>query len=764
MTVSLRVMSAGKGYEYLLRTVVAGDADRSLGTPLTRYYREESTPPGYWLGVGVGEFGGGAVASGDPVTAQQLERLLGAGHDPVTGDPLGRPYPRFMSPVDRAEARVARLPSGLGVAERAEAVAAITAEEARRGSRAAVAGYDLTFSVPKSVSVLWAVADAATQARVVDVHHQAVADVVGLLEREVAATRSGPGSVVQEPVVGVAATAFDHYDSRANDPQLHTHVVVSNKVRTRRDGVWRSLDSRPVHAATVGLSEYYSAVLADRLTAEFGLDWERRARGAGRSVQWEIAGVREDLIDEFSSRRRMIEQAKDQIVAEYVATHGRQPSRAAVIKMRAQATLSTRPLKQVHSLADLTAAWRERAHVLLGREPIDWARDVVGGGTRHAVTFDRVPAEMIGEVAARVVAAVGEKRSTWRHWNLWAEASRQTMGWRLVTALDRERLVEAVVASAEEQSVRITPPETALTPSTLRRADGTSMFRSRYATVLTSEQILAAEQRLLERGNDLAGPYLAREVMAAVAATEHDGRLLSVEQAGALERVVTSGRRVDLLLGPAGAGKTTAMTALRRAWVTQFGPGSVVGLAPSAAAAQVLATDLQIECDNTAKWLWEHDHGRADFTAGQLVVIDEATLASTLTLDRITALAANADAKVLLVGDHAQLQSVDAGGAFSMLRSDRGGSRPAADRGAPLLPRLGEAGLSRSARRRCRRRRDVHRARPRALRPHRRDDRRRLRCLARRHPGGPAHPAGHRLRRARARPQRPRPRRAHPRR
>ena len=141
--------------------------------------------------------------------------------------------------------------------------------------------------------------------------------------------------------------------------------------------------------------------------------------------------------------------------------------------------------------------------------------------------------------------------------------------------------------------------------------------------------------------------------------------LLSAEQSETLAGIAVSGRQVDLLVGPAGAGKTTAMHALKTAWTKAHGKGSVVGLAPSAVAAQVLAEDLGIGCENTAKWLHEFDRGRAQFRKGQLVIIDEATLAGTLTLDRLTALAAEAGAKVLLVGDWAQLQSVDAGGAFT---------------------------------------------------------------------------------------------------
>lgn len=113
------------------------------------------------------------------------------------------------------------------------------------------------------------------------------------------------------------------------------------------------------------------------------------------------------------------------------------------------------------------------------------------------------------------------------------------------------------------------------------------------------------------------------------------------------------------------------MNALRRAWEAEHGTGSVVGLPPSAVAAQVLADDLGIETENTAMWWQNHLTKGLNFQPGQLVVVDEASLARTLSLDRVTGLAQQAGAKVLLVGDDAQLQSVDAGGAFSMLAHDR---------------------------------------------------------------------------------------------
>jgi conjugative relaxase-like TrwC/TraI family protein len=672
----MRVMSAGDGYKYLLRTVATGDGDRMLSTPLTRYYTEEGTPPGRWLGSAVAALGGGSVVVGDQVTETQLQLLIGMGRDPVTGDPLGSAYRNYPTVTERIQQRTAGLDSELPVTERAEAVAAIEAEETAKGSRKAVAGFDFTFSIPKSASVLWAVADAGTQSLIADAHHAAVAEMVAFIERGVAATRVGVagrnGAVAQADVTGVIATAFDHYDSRAGDPHLHTHVVISNKVQTAHDGKWRSLDGRPLHAATVALSELHEAVFADHLARAFGVEWEARDMGRDRNPAWAIAQVPEELVVEFSSRSRQIEQEKNRLIAEYVERHGRQPSLATIIKLRAQATLATRPEKQVRSLADLTAEWRARATHLLGEDATAWARTVTANGAPLLLRADDVPLDVIASLGRSVVEAVGEKRSTWRRWNLTAEAARQTMPYRFATTRDREAVVGMVVDVAEHASLRLTPPEFASSPAVFRRLDGTSRFRPAASTVYSSVELLAAEDRVLERARATTAPTVPVEIVEKVTARpDRDGRLLGADQAGALAAVAVSGRVVDVLVGPAGAGKTTAMRALRTAWEREHGRGSVVGLAPSAVAAQVLADDLGIRTENTAKWWDTHQRTGATFRRGQLVIIDEASLAGTLSLDRITALAEQASAKALLVGDWAQLQSVTAGGAFSLLVHDR---------------------------------------------------------------------------------------------
>ncbi|KJL23476.1 Multifunctional conjugation protein TraI [Microbacterium oxydans] len=672
----MRVMSAGDGYKYLLRTVASGDGDRSLSTPLTRYYAEKGSPPGRWLGSAVTALGSGAITVGDQVTETQLQLLVGMGRDPVTGDPLGSAYRNYPTAIERIQKRTAKLDGDLGVTERAEAVAAIEAEELAKGSRKAVAGFDFTFSIPKSASVLWAVSDSGTQSLIAGAHHAAVAEMVAFMEREVAATRVGAvgrnGAVAQVDVTGMIATAFDHYDSRAGDPHLHTHVVISNKVQTAHDGKWRSLDGRPLHAATVALSELHEAVFADHLTRAFGVGWEAREMGRDRNPAWAISAVPEKLVVDFSSRSRQIEQEKNRLIAEYVERHGRQPSPTTVIKLRAQATLATRPEKQVRSLADLTAEWRARATHLLGEDATTWARTVTANDAPLVLRADDVPLDVVAELGRSVVEAVGEKRSTWRRWNLTAEAARQTMPYRFATTRDREAIVGMVVDAAEAASLRLTPPELATSPAVFRRPDGTSAFHPKASTVYTSEELLAAEDRLLERARSATAPTVPIDVVQKVTDRPvREGRMLGEDQAAALAAVAVSGRVVDVLVGPAGAGKTTAMRALRTAWEREHGRGSVVGLAPSAVAAQVLADDLGITTENTAKWWDTHQRTGATFRKGQLVIIDEASLAGTLSLDRITALADQAGAKVLLVGDSAQLQSVTAGGAFSLLVHDR---------------------------------------------------------------------------------------------
>jgi conjugative relaxase-like TrwC/TraI family protein len=109
--------------------------------------------------------------------------------------------------------------------------------------RQPVAGYDVTFSPAKSVSALWATADIGVKEQVATAHYEAVDDILRLIEQQAAFTRTGDGGIAQINTRGVIATAFDHWDSRSGDPQLHTHLVIANRVQSD-DGKWRTLDGR----------------------------------------------------------------------------------------------------------------------------------------------------------------------------------------------------------------------------------------------------------------------------------------------------------------------------------------------------------------------------------------------------------------------------------------------------------------------------------------------------------------------------------------
>ena len=246
--ISLRRMTLGSGYRYLMESVAVGDGAPAHSSNLTRYYAESGTPSGVFMGAGLaGLDDGRGVEAGSQVTEQHLFNLLGMCADPITGQPLGRqPNRAHLSPAKRVAQRVAAIPADHSPAERSEETARIVAEERANGStlRRPVAGFDLTFSPSKSVSVAWALADRETKTQIYACHRQAIEVVLTYAEREVFHSRSGTNGVVQEDIEGVVATAFTHWDSRAGDPQLHDHVVVANRAQSVSDGAWRTLDSR----------------------------------------------------------------------------------------------------------------------------------------------------------------------------------------------------------------------------------------------------------------------------------------------------------------------------------------------------------------------------------------------------------------------------------------------------------------------------------------------------------------------------------------
>jgi len=671
---TIRRLSIGAGYKYLLKSIAFGDGPEGIDkSDLVRYYSESGTPPGVFLGAGlVGLNNGLGVAVGQSVTADNLQRMLQDCADPITGEVLGR------------------VPS-----------------------TKAVGGFDLTFSPTKSVSTAWALADRETREVIYRCHQKAIAEVLSYAEREVFHTRTGSQGCVEEEIVGVVAASFTHFDSRDGDPQLHDHVVVLNRAQTKSDGVWRTLDSRQLFASTVMLSEMHQGVLSDLLTAELGWDWEAHTRRSSTAPKWEVAGVSTRLMEEFSQRTAAIVGAKDRLIAQFEVDHLRAPTDVEVLKLRQTATLSTRRAKQGLGLGDLTEEWTARAKPYLDDEPMAWVHEL-GGRDVPAFTSAAFENDILLDIANAALEIVSSKRPTFSRANVQAEVFRQMQGVRFTEPAERILAATRATDLAVAQALLITTPNLHHTPRFLLRTNGTSKFQRTSHWLYTSTMLLDAEARLLDVGQRLDAAVVSRATVAAVTGRRLPGRTfkLSIDQALCVEQITTSGRVLDVLVGPAGTGKSTAMAGLRAAWEVEHGTGSVTGLAPSAAAAEVLGDDMGIDTDNLAKWLYEHrQHGqrfreleqlrekvrlvglkgrvpspalvanicqrestlpRWSLRAGQLVVVDEASLASTFALDELMSAALDARAKVVLVGDWAQLSSVDAGGMFRTLVRDRG--------------------------------------------------------------------------------------------
>jgi conjugative relaxase-like TrwC/TraI family protein len=670
---SMARLAAGAGYRYLLRHTAAGDAARPRSTSLVDYYAATGYPPGRWLGSGLtGLNDGGGVVAGSLVTEQALAAVY-AGRDPVTGEPLGRPFPTYAGVDGRAR-------------------------------RHAVAGFDLTFTVPKSVSVLWAIGDSPTRQLISEAHQSAVEDALRFVEERVAGTRTGHGGTQRLSTRGVIAAAFDHWDTRAGDPNLHTHLVIANKVQGP-DGHWRSLDARILHKAAVAISELYDNLIADRVAAVLPVEWSYRDRGRNRTAGFELDGVDDPLLAEFSKRSANVQTRTAELAAKFRDDHGRSPSRVERTKLAQRATRETRPDKTAHPLADLLTDWRQRARRLTGRAPLDLAAAALTGSYGRPLHVADVGAATVQQLAQHVVHGVQQRRSTWDVWNLHAEASRATRILRIGSQEERVQLTDRVVAAAAAMCVPI---------------DGSArkqpvLAGAAYEVRYTSQALLDAEQTVLAHNAATNGPAVPDGSAEATAtATVHNRgehvRVLSPDQRWAVVDIATSGRPVDVLVGPAGTGKTLTLATLRRAWERRYGHGSVIGLAPSAAAGGELSKALGIRCETTAKWLWETTgpgaHARniaiaeqqQRFSAAcangdraaqhhaattltrlnqeqqrwrllpkQLVIVDEAAMSGTIDLAQLVAQARRAGAKLLLVGDHRQLSPVAAGGVFGLL-------------------------------------------------------------------------------------------------
>jgi DNA primase catalytic core len=670
---------------------------------LTDYYMQHGNPPGQWVGSGLEQLG----VSGQ-VLEKQMKSLFGQGRHPDADrlevealarslskqdaervGRLGRAFPEFKARPDDGytaaleaafaafaaendrppEAGIERDPIRWNVAR------ALAQQEhtdkggsgglsdqdaaawlAKRGQqpRKAVAGYDLVFTPSKSISVLWGLGDAATREAITKAHTQAWRDTLAWIETEGALTRGGAGGVRQIDTHGLTAVAFDHLDSRAGDPNLHTHVAVSTKV-LGVDGIWRALDGRVLLALKVAASERYNTRIEQLLVERLGVAFHTETRGRGKQGVREIVGVPKTLRDAFSRRRAAIQESYETLRAAYRAKYGHEPGTKAAYGLGQQANLDTRqgkgaPVGLRHRLpqwAQMAAGvlggpdavkrmlaralnprpgtgqvvvnetsdlWRAVAQDLAGRGIARWAmhdireaverlaaaspRAQVFRSLRWAKTASRQ--SVLADLAAQVLAGgdlvdacltnVAGRRSTWTTYHLQAEATRLARE-HVPTGTDLLALAATIAGHAVAGSLVITPPDLNEPPDVMRRKDGESVYFVHGSTRYTSLAVLEAEDQLLAATRALGG--LIIEPATVDRAIERvRAETGRVLNPGQQELVAHFATSTVLAagIGPAGTGKTTAMRALAAA-VHDAG-GKLIALAPSAAAAEVLGADL----------------------------------------------------------------------------------------------------------------------------------------------------------------------------
>ncbi|WP_277499869.1 MobF family relaxase [Nocardioides sp. ChNu-99] len=505
---SLHKLSAGDGYQYLVRQTAAADQDLTGRQSLSDYYTEKGERPGHWFGRGLSHLEGvnaGATVDGDQMrslfgegrhpNAEALERAVvqaavAAGREPSAAarqasaaSALGR---KFAAPsregalaiacsrayeaynVEAGQPRNAAVPDdvrteirttvarqlfeekyGRPPAPGGRELSGFMARESRPAEQAC-AGYDLTFSPVKSVSTLWAIADRGTAAAIEEAHQAAVKDTIEWLEKEVIYTRRGAGGVRTVDVDGVIAAAFLHRDARSGDPDLHTHVAIANKVRDPSDGAWLAIDGQVLYKHTVAASERYNARLEAELSTRLGVRWAEATearRDAKRAVR-EIVGVPRDLMQRWSQRRTAIDAQLAVLTADFRAEHGRIPSTKEMLALAQEANLATREAKHEHrSEAEQREQWRREAVDMLGaEEAVDGLVSslVEQGRGQRAAQRDVVDDQQLRTLAASVLARVIEDRATFQRPHVTAEALRQVRALQVAPAA-LDRTVRAVV-------------------------------------------------------------------------------------------------------------------------------------------------------------------------------------------------------------------------------------------------------------------------------------------------------------------------------
>jgi conjugative relaxase-like TrwC/TraI family protein len=488
-------------------------------------------------------------------------------------------------------------------------------------------GIDVTFSAPKSVSTVWALADPWQREQIEAAHARAVEQtVLYVRERVPVVRRRYSGQVVEEHAKDVIAAEYRHTTARgvtgaqAPDPQLHSHVVITGAVREDERIV--AVASRPIFGSARELGGFYRSQLAHELAGE---GYQIRY-GTGKDGRYfELAGVPQTLLDDFSGRSREVARAAERFRARY----GRAPERG---ELRGLA-LENRRAKQPTTRADLQRAWAEtgRRH---GFGPGEALRLLEGSERvgRSGSVEDRIEAHLTAHHAifdARELRAVAlEQTAGQMPPDIALGIAREMVRNRRILTLEGDRLTTLAVR-AQEQAIE------------------------RRATALARQAGRDAGER--------ARADAVREVAERIAAP------LSPEQLKALE-AVTGPERLGVLIGPAGTGKGVVIDAAARA--EQHAGRTTIGIAVSGSTAERLGADSPALAGRTLTLdsLVARDRaGSINVDQATTIFLDEAGMTDHYRLDALTKLVERSGAKLIAVGDGRQLPSIGPGGMFDRL-------------------------------------------------------------------------------------------------
>lgn len=572
------------------------------------YYVNDREELGRWVGQGAAALGLTGPLSrdrGGPVLAELLDGRLGS-------ELLARPVWRMRDPSGGEPVRV----------------------DVRR------AGYDVTFSAPKSVSVLLALGSDEIAAQVRQAHQAALTDALALLEQLAArAARGHQGKEGRAPRIattGLIAAAFDHSTSRALDPQLHTHAVLVNLVRGV-DGRWSALDSRTLYLQATTASHLYQHRLRAELTARLGVGWEPIERGIS-----EIRGIPLDVRKAFSQRKAQIDAALDTRPA---PADPEQPVRRRGVRGRGLrkrrrhaaarvACLATRPAKAHEPENALRRSWRERA-AAAGFGPDQLSRLLAQPSPPPAhVDVDRLAAQVLGEHGVTREASTFDQGTVLRE------------------------ICQQLPAGAQVSSRQILH----LTRQLIRTGQVIPVV-SGDAPAFTTAELLQTEQDALDLARRRSADPQA-VVSAAQAATAAARSGLRPDQQAMAFALLTSGRPVDVVTGPAGSGKTAALRIAAAQWSHDH---RIAGTAVAALTAQGLQEATGAPAVSLARLLHHPDR---HLPSGGVLIVDEAGMIGTRSLHNLLQLAADRDCKLVLVGDPAQLPELQAGGLFKALTEE----------------------------------------------------------------------------------------------